>query len=82
MTTDSDSATKLAPPISGYLSEQMSVARMVEVLERLQFNKQEEARLMIDPGVQAFLIRASRAAAADHLDAKVRHAWRAIRPPR
>ena len=30
---------------------------------------------MIDPGVQAFLIRATKAAAADHLDAKVRHAY-------
>jgi len=45
-------------------------------------NSHEEARVMIDPGVQAFLIRATKAAAADHLDAKVRHVWRSIRPPR
>jgi hypothetical protein len=37
---------------------------------------------MIDPGVQNFLIRASKAAAADHLDAKVRHVWRTIPPTR
>jgi hypothetical protein len=36
---------------------------------------------VIDPGVQAFLIRATKAAAADHLDAKVRHAWRSIKQP-
>jgi hypothetical protein len=50
----------------------MTVGRIVEALEQLQFNKHEEARLMIDPGVQAFLLRAAKAAAADHLDAKVR----------
>jgi len=43
-------------------------------------NSHEEARVMIEPGVQVFLIRATKAAAADHLDAKVRHVWRAIRP--
>jgi hypothetical protein len=48
----------------------------------LHFDKHERARVMIDPGVQAFLIRATKAAAADHLDQKVRHAWRSIRPPR
>jgi hypothetical protein len=37
---------------------------------------------VLDPGVQAFLIRATKAAAADHLDAKVRHLWRGIEPPR
>ena len=63
MTADGDSASKLAPPISGYLCEQMTVSGMVEALERLQFNKREEARLVVDPGVQEFLIRASRAAA-------------------
>jgi hypothetical protein len=36
---------------------------------------------VLDPGVQAFLIRATKAA-ADHLDAKVRHLWRGIKPPR
>jgi len=40
------------------------------------------ASLVLDPGVQAFLIRATKAAAADHLDAKVRHLWRGIKPPR
>ena len=51
---------------------------MVEVLEGLQFNKREEGRLVVDPGVTNFLIRATKAAAADHLDAKVRHLWRTI----
>jgi hypothetical protein len=37
---------------------------------------------VLDPGVQAFLIAAAKAAAADHLDHKVRHTWRLIRPPR
>jgi hypothetical protein len=36
------------------------------------------AAVMIDPGVQAFLIRATKAAAADP-GVKVRHAWRSIR---
>ena len=66
----------------GHLSEMMSVGRMVEVLEGLQFNKREEGRLVVDPGVAAFLVRASKAAAADHLDAKVRQVWRSIRPAR
>jgi len=77
--TDGDS--KLAPPISGYLCEQMSVGRMVEALEQLHFNKRDEARLVVDPGVANFLARASRAAAVDP-NAKVRHVWRSIRPPR
>jgi hypothetical protein len=64
------------------LDEQMTVAELAQLLETLHFDKHERARVMVDPGVQAFLIRASRAAAADHLDAKVRHVWRAIRPPR
>jgi hypothetical protein len=76
--TDGDSVSKFAPPMPGYLSEMMSVSRMVEVLEALHFNKREEARLVLDPGVQAFLIRATKAAAADP-NQKVRHAWRAIK---
>jgi hypothetical protein len=80
--TDGDQSISKHAPMPGYLSEMMSVSRMVEVLEGLHFNKREEARLVLDPGVQAFLIRATKTAAADHLDAKVRHAWRSIRPPR
>ena len=80
--TAGDSVSKHAAPMPGYLCEQMTVGRMVEALEALHFNKREEARLVLDPGVQAFLIRASKAAAADHLDAKVRHVWRGIKPPR
>jgi hypothetical protein len=81
MTDGDQSISKHAPPIPGYLCEQMTVGRMVEALEALHFNKREQASLVLDPGVQAFLIRATKAAAADHLDAKVRHVWRTIRPP-
>jgi hypothetical protein len=82
MTDGDQSISKHASPIPGYLSEMMSVGRMVEVLEGLQFNKREEGRLVVDPGITNFLIRAAKAAAADHLDMKVRHVWRSIRPPR
>ena len=81
MTASGDSVSKHARPIPGYLCEQMSVARMIEALEGLHFNKKYgEGRLVIDEGVQAFLIAAAKAAAADHLDAKVRHVWRGIKP--
>ena len=82
MTADGDSVSKHAPLLPVHLSEHMSVTQLVQRLETLHFDSHEEARIMIDPGVQAFLIRATKAAAADHLDAKVRHAWRGIRPPR
>jgi hypothetical protein len=69
-----------ANSMPAYLTEQMTLGQMVEALEGLHFNKRfEHARLVIDPGVQV-LIRATKAAAADHLDAKVRHVWRAIKP--
>jgi hypothetical protein len=35
----------------------MTVGRMVEALEALHFNKREEARLVVDPGVANFLVR-------------------------
>ena len=82
MTDGDQTIAKHAPPIPGYLCEQMTVGRMVEALEALRFNKREQAQLVLDPGVQAFLIRAAKVAAADRLDSKVRHAWRSIRPPR
>ena len=82
MTGGDSVSIKHAAPIPGYLCEQMTVGRMVEALEALHFNKREEASLVLDPGVQAFLIAAAKAAAADHLDHKVRHTWRLIRPPR
>ena len=78
--TGAGESIKTAPPIPAHLSEQMSVARMVEALEGLHFNKKYgEGRLVIDEGVQAFLIRAAKAAAADP-NQKVRHAWRGIKP--
>ena len=79
--TDGESVSKHAPLLPVHLSEQMSVTQLVQRLETLHFDSHEEARVMIDPGVQAFLIRATKAAAADHLDSKVRHVWRSIRPP-
>ena len=81
MTADGESVAKHAPLHPVHLDEQMSVTQLVQRLEALHFDSHEEARVMIDPGVQA-LIRAAKAAAADHLDAKVRHVWRSIRPPR
>ena len=71
MATRASTSTRRRCPV--HLSEMMSVGRMVEVLEGLQFNKREEGRLVVDPGITNFLIRATKAAAADHLDAKVRH---------
>ena len=79
--TGAGESSKPAPPIPAYLSEQMSVARMVEALEGLHFNKKYgEGRLVIDEGVQAFLLAATKAAAVDP-NAKVRHAWRSIKEP-
>ena len=80
--TDGESVSKHAPLLPVHLSEQMSVTQLVQRLETLHFDSHEDARIMIDPGVQAFLIRATKAAAADHLDQKVRHTWRLIKPPR
>jgi hypothetical protein len=82
MTADGDSVSKHAAPMPGYLCEQMTVQRLTEVLAALPFNSHEEAKVVLDPGVQTFLIAAAKAAAADHLDVKVRHVWRSIRPPR
>jgi len=79
--TGAGESIKPAPPIPAYLSEQMSVARMIEALEGLHFNKKYgEGRLVIDEGVKAFLLAATKAAAADHLDQKVRHTWRLVKP--
>ena len=80
MTDGDQSISKHAPLLPVHLDEQMSVTQLVQRLETLHFDSHEEARVMIDPGVQAFLIRAAKAAATDHLDAKVRHAWRSIKP--
>jgi hypothetical protein len=64
-----------------YLDEQMTVAQLAQLLETLHFDKHERARVMIDPGIQNFLVRATKAAAVDP-NVKVRHVWRAIRPLR
>jgi hypothetical protein len=65
MTASDDSVTKHAALHPVHLDEQMSVTQLVQRLEALRFDSHEEARVMIDPGVQAFLIRATKAAAAD-----------------
>ena len=78
--TGAGESIKPAPPIAAYLTEQMSVARMVEALEGLRFNKKYgQGHLVIDEGVQAFLLAATKAAAVDP-NAKVRHVWRGIKP--
>ena len=82
MTADGDSVTKHAALHPVHLDEQMSVTQLVQRLEALRFDSHEEARVMIDPGVQAFLIRATKAAAADRPEAKIRHLWRTIPPTR
>jgi hypothetical protein len=82
MTASGSSVSKHAPPLPVYLDEQMTVAQLAQHLEALHFDSHERARVMIDPGVQAFLLRATKAVAADHLDDKVRHTWRLIQPPR
>ena len=62
MTADGNGVTKPAPPpLPSYLSEQMTCRSLVEALEGLHFNKREQASLVLDPGVQAFLIRAAKA---------------------
>jgi len=63
-----------------YLNEQLTISQLVQRLETLHFDSHEQARVMLDPGIQNFLIRAAKAAAADHLDQKVRHTWRLIKP--
>jgi hypothetical protein len=63
-----------------YLDEQLTVAQLAERLETLRFDKHEHARVVIDPGVQNFLLAVTRAAAAGRHDQKVRHIWRLIRP--
>ena len=77
--TAGESATKHAPTPMSYLNEQLTISQLVQRLETLHFDSHEQARVMLDPGIQNFLIRATKAA-ADHLDAKVRHTWRLIKP--
>ena len=81
MVAGDNSVNRYAPLPSTHLDEQLTVAQLAQRLETLHFDKHEYARIVIDPGVQAFLIRAAKAAAVDP-NAKVRHTWRLIRPPR
>ena len=82
MVAGDNSVKRYAPPSSTHLNEQLTVSELAQRLETLHFDKHEWARVVIDPGVQCFLLAVTRAAAASHLDAKVRHVWRSIRPPR
>jgi len=82
MVAGDSSVNRYAPLPSTHLDEQLTVAQLAQRLETLHFDKHEYARIVIDPGVQCFLLAVTRAAAAGHLDAKVRHVWRSIRPPR
>jgi hypothetical protein len=80
--TDGDPYTNKHAALPSYLSEQMTVSALIQELEGLHVNKRhEQARFVIDTGVQAFLLAATKAAAADHFDSKVRHVWRSIKEP-
>jgi len=81
LSANSESVAKHAPLHPVHLDEQMTVAQLVQLLEALHFDSHERARVMLDPGVQAFLLRATRAVGGDP-SVKVRHAWRSIRPSR
>jgi hypothetical protein len=82
MVAGDSSINRYAPLPSTYLDEQLTVAQLAQRLEELHFDKHEHARVVIDPGVQCFLLAVTRAAAGDRHDQKVRHLWRSIRPPR
>ena len=82
MVAGDSSINKYAPLPSTHLDEQLTVAQLAQRLETLHFDKHEWARVIIDPGVQCFLLAVTRAATADRHDQKVRHVWRLIRPPR
>ena len=62
---DDPGVSKRGPVIPVYLCENMKVARLVEVLERLPFNSREQGRLVIDRVTRNFLVSASRTAAGD-----------------
>ena len=81
MVAGDSSVNRYAPLPSTHLDEQLTVAQLAQRLETLHFDKHEYARIVIDPGIQNFLVRLTKAAAVDP-NAKVRHVWRAIRPLR
>ena len=61
---DDQSVSKRGPVIPVYLSENMKVARLVEVLERLPFNSREQGRIVVDRVTRNYLVLASRTLAA------------------
>ena len=65
MTSNGDEQSGRAPvfPIPVYLSEHMRVERLVEALERLNFNSRDEGTIKLDRVTRNFLVSASHAAA-------------------
>jgi hypothetical protein len=74
---------RIADP-SSYLTQAMSVQRLTEILASLDFNRQRQSRLVVDPSVRTFLLKATQAAAADLSELTIRQALNrhVIRPPR
>jgi hypothetical protein len=70
---------RATPSIPAYLVEEMSVGRLAEVLQSLQFNRDGLCRISVDEGARNYLLRAAVAAGGDP-GVKVRHAWRLIKP--
>ena len=62
-----------------YLVEEMSVGRLTEVLQSLQFNREGLCRISVDEGARNYLLRATRAVGGDP-ETTLRHAWRLIKP--
>jgi hypothetical protein len=80
MVAGADTPSKRATPsIPAYLVEEMSVGRLAEVLQSLQFNRDGLCRISVDEGARNYLLRAAVAAGGDP-GVKVRHAWRLIKP--
>jgi hypothetical protein len=52
-------------PIPAYLSEDMTPARLVEVLEQLPFNSRDQGKVVLDRVARNFLVACASHAAAD-----------------
>jgi hypothetical protein len=65
MTAHGNSVSKHAAPIPVYLSERMTVARMLEALQQMRFNSREEGKVVLDRVVRNYLIHAAHTAGAD-----------------
>ena len=59
MTTNSDSVSKHAAPVSyPYLVSEMSRAQLIEAMQSLHFNARGECKVTIDEGIRDYLLRA------------------------